>query len=490
MKRRILHTALLCLLPLVAWGQDFAHMVATMTSKSLPLVNIEAVTGSVNSTSYEAGSITLSEYKDGAVETITYSCQLKYRGNYALNLPKKSFNIKLVDDEGEKLDANLLGLRTDNTWILDAMGIDKLRMRNRVCFDIWNEFSPTSWSTSYGNRNGTVGTMVEVFINGDYAGIYCLTDKVNRQLLNLRRARVEDDGTVKVKGLLYKGVEWSALTTYDENASTNSVLWNGFELQHPEEYPSQQAWQPLINLIDFNVETDLDYFAAHYNEWYYVDNIVDYWVFLIAMGLTDMPYKNTFLSTPDINFEHRFMITPWDLDACLGRGWNGNVLTEFPAVSRIDMYAPYRRLKMENIDGFRMKLAQRWRHLIENQLSPANLESHINTIAQRFVESGAWQREYERWKNTNIKIGANIDTEVQYVINWYIDNIAYASETIETWIDDYDSTITIITLTEIYNYLLGIDNTFYDKLDINKDGNITAADVTIAYNILLTEQKQ
>ena len=490
MKRRILHIALLCLLPLVAWGQDFAHMVATMTSKSLPLVNIEAVTGSVNSTSYEAGSITLSEYKDGTVETTTYSCQLKYRGNYALNLPKKSFNIKLVDDEGEKLDANLLGLRTDNTWILDAMGIDKLRMRNRVCFDIWNEFSPTSWSTSYGNRNGTVGTMVEVFINGDYAGIYCLTDKVNRQLLNLRRARVEDDGTVKVKGLLYKGVEWSALTTYDENASTNSVLWNAFELQHPEEYPSQQAWQPLINLIDFNVETDLDYFAAHYNEWYYVDNLVDYWVFLIAMGLTDMPYKNTFLSTPDINFEHRFMITPWDLDACLGRGWNGNVLTDFPAVSRIDMYAPYRRLKMENIDGFRMKLAQRWRHLIEHQLSPANLESHINTIAQRFVESGAWQREYERWKNTNIRIGANIDTEVQYVINWYIDNIAYASETIEAWIDDYDPTITIITLTEIYNYLLGIDNTFYDKLDINKDGNITAADVTIAYNILLTEQKQ
>lgn len=120
MKRRILHIALLCLLPLVAWGQDFANMVATMTSKSLPLVNIEAVTGSVNSTSYEAGSITLSEYKDGTVETTTYSCQLKYRGNYALNLPKKSFNIKLVDDEGEKLDANLLGLRTDNTWILDA----------------------------------------------------------------------------------------------------------------------------------------------------------------------------------------------------------------------------------------------------------------------------------------------------------------------------------------------------------------------------------
>lgn len=490
MRKRYIHIVLLCLIPLLGWGQNFDQMVAEMNDKSVPLVNIEVEIDSVNSTDYLLGRFTLSEYKDNAVETNSYYCQVRYRGNFALNLPKKSFNIKLVDEEGEKLDANLLGLRDDNTWILDAMGIDKLRMRNRVCFDIWNEFNRTVWDTSFGNRNGTVGTMVEVFINGEYNGLYFLSDKINRQLLNLRKARVEDDGSVTVKGLLYKGFAWSALTTYIEDASTNSVVWNAFELQYPDEYPSLQTWQPLIDLIDFNVETELDYFAAHYNEWYYVDNLVDYWVFLIAMGLTDMPYKNTFLSTPDINFNHRYMITPWDLDACLGRGWSGNLLSEFPAVTRLDNYAPYKRLKMENIDGFRIKLARRWQQLIENQLSPTNLESHINAIAQRFVESGAWQREYERWKNTSVRIGANINTEVQYVINWYIDNLAYANETIETWIDDYDPNVSIITVTEIYNYLLGDDTTFYDRLDLDKDGYITTADVTIAYNILLNSKSQ
>lgn len=488
MKSRFLHTVFFCLLPLMAWGQSFDEMAAAMNELSLPLVNLEVEIDSVNKYNYTLGSMTLIEYKDGMVKLDTFNCQVKYRGGSALLFSKKPFNIKLVDDEGEKLDANLLGLRTDNTWILDAMGIDKLRMRNRVCFDIWNEFSHTMWNTNYGNRNGTVGTMVEVFINGDYHGIYCLSDKINRQLLNLRKAKVEDDGSVTVKGLLYKGVAWSALTGY-YGGNTNSVTWDAFELQYPEDYPSLQTWQPLITLMDFNCETEMEYFIEHYNEWYYVDNLVDYWVFLIALGLTDQPYKNTFLSTPDINFEHRFMITPWDLDACLGRAWNGNLLGEYPSVTRLDNMGPYRRLKVNNIDGFKQKLAQRWQQLIENELSPANLESHINAIAQRFVESGAWQREYNKWKNTNVRIAENIEEEVQFVINWYIGNLAYANENIEVWSEGYDplSHVDISTVTSIYNYLLGIDATFYERLDLNQDGIINTTDVTIAYNVLLEQ---
>lgn len=490
-KDRFLHALLFCILPLMGWAQNFSEMAAGMNELSLPLVNLEVEIDSVNSDSYTLGGVTLLEYKDSTVKIDSFNCQLRYRGNFALTLPKKSFNVKLIDDEGEDLDAELLGLRNDNTWILDAMGIDKMRMRNRVCFDIWNEFSNTMWDTSFGNRNGTVGSMVEVFINGQYQGIYCLSDKINRQLLNLRKARVDDDGSVTIKGLLYKGVAWSALTGYHEG-STNSVTWDAFELQYPDEYPSQQAWQPLINLMDFNCETTIDFFQEHYNEWYYVDNLVDYWVFLIAFGLTDMPYKNTILSTPDINFNHQFMITPWDLDACLGRNWYGAQQQEFPSVARLDNYAPYKRLKVNNIHGFKQKIAQRWQQLVQAQLSPTNVQSHINHIATRFINSGAWQREYERWKNTSVTVGQSLDDEVQYVVNWYISNLAYATETIEVWSEDYDplAHVTISTVTSIYNYLLGNDTTFHEKLDLNQDGSINATDVTIAYNVLLQQSTQ
>lgn len=48
-----------------------------------------------------------------------------------------------------------------------------------------------------------------------------------------------------------------------------------------------------------------------------------------------------------------------------------------------------------------------------------------------------------------------------------------------------DGNITAADITELYNYLLNSDQTYYDTSDINGDGIITAADITAIYNLLL-----
>ena len=484
--RLLLSTILLWLIPsVVGWAQTFDTMVSTMTQQSLPLVNLEFDTTMLNFQSFITGKITIAEHDSDSTIMSQYDCLVRMRGKTALFLPKKSFAVKLVDEYGEKLDANLLGLREENSWILDAMGIDRLRMRNRVCFDIWEEYSHTMWDTSFGNRNGTVGTMVEVFVNGDYNGIYHLSDKINRQLLNLRKAKVNSDSTVTIKGVLYKGKNGLITNTLMEyeQASVDTTMWNSFELQYPEDYPCQDAWQPLMDIIDFNGTTTDQYFAEHYNEWYYTSNLVDYWCLLVAFNIMDMPYKNTFLSTPDINFGHQYMLSPWDLDASLGRDYNGKVANYTAEFGRLNFYAPFNRLIAGNIDNFKGKIASRWAELTQTALSPANLESHINAIAQRFVESGAWQREYQRWQGTRVAINANINSEINYVKGWYGRNYNYISTGMAFWRED----INAHTVTLMYNYLLGDDGTFYDFLDLNRDGAITATDITIAYNIMLNQ---
>ena len=466
-----------------------------MSVKSLPLINVEVEIDSVNHYYFIPGSFTIVEYKDGDAISQTYNCLVRQRGKTALYLTKRSFAIKLVDEQGEKLNADLLGLRNDNTWILDAMGIDHLRMRNRVCFDIWNEFSSTMWDTKFGNRNGIVGTMVEVFINGEYAGIYHLSDKINRQLLNLRKAKEENEGGVTVKGVLYKGKSSglsNALLDYEEDR-TDTIKWNSFELQYPDDYPSLQSWQPLMDLIDFNGKTDMEYFQTHYNEWYYTENLVDYFILLVAFGIDDMPYKNSFLSTPDINFGHRFMITPWDMDACMGRNCNGNPRNFTSQLSRLTPYGPFNRLVTYNIDGFKNLVARRWEEIQDTYLSPTNLENHIIAIAQRYVESGAWHREYELWKDIpeeeddRLVIDEDINEEIQYVMEWYLRNHTYMSKQFLRWHDDFvePDAITATTITQIYNYLLGIDTEYDEKLDLNEDGIINSSDITCGYNVIM-----
>ena len=482
-----------CLIPLRHWALSFDEMLSTMDAMSLPQINVMLNLDSLSSNQFTPGMIVIAEHNGEEIITTQYNCLVRHRGKTALQLPKMSLSIKLVDEEGENLDVNLLGLRTDNSWNLDAMGIDKMRMRNRVCFDIWNEYSHTMWDTKFGNRNGIVGKMVELFINGQYNGIYHLSDKVNRQLLNLRKAKTNDDGTVTVKGLLYKGAHngiSNNLLDYTEDR-TDTTLWNTFELQYPDDYTCLASWQPFIDLIDFNGKTELPYFREHYNEWYYTDNLIDYFILLIAFNIDDMPYNNTFLSIPDINFDHRYMITPWDLDACLGRGCDGSPRHIFSYLSQLTSKAPYNRLITYNIDGFKQLVKQRWDELSNTVLSPDNVESHITEIAQRYIESGAWQREYERWKDASdsrVIIGENLNDEVNYVMQWYRGNHSSLNEQFVRWSSDYVEDPNIITsavITSIYNYLLGIDTSEIDKVDINKDGIVTAADITAAYDIML-----
>ncbi|MBO4722751.1 MAG: CotH kinase family protein [Muribaculaceae bacterium] len=501
MTKRLSYIILLCVLPLMGWGQGFDDMVARMNVKSLPLINLEVEIDSVSHLYFIPGRLTLVEYNNGSAKPQIYNCLVRQRGKTALFLPKWSFAVKLVDDNGEKLDANLLGLREDNSWILDAMGIDKLRMRNRVCFDIWNEYSHTMWDTKFGNRNGTVGTMVEVFVNSEYAGIYCLSDKINRQLLNLRKAKVEDDDSVTIKGVLYKGKGSglsNTLLDYEEDR-TDTIKWNTFELQYPEEYPSLETWKPLMDLIEFNGKTELDYFKANYNEWYYIDNLADYFLLLVALGIDDMPYKNTFLSLPDINFDHRFMLTPWDLDACLGRGCNGTPLYYTSQLTRLNNFGPFNRIIYYNIDDFKDRVARRWDELKDSVFSPDNLENHITAIAQRYVESGAWQREYDLWKDVGedveegedyderIIIVENVYEEVDFVMEWYRNNHAYITRQLLRWHNDYEEpdVITSATITQIYNYILGNNPEYDERLDLNGDGTINSADVTFGYNVIL-----
>lgn len=77
------------------------------------------------------------------------------RGVTSAGKPKKSFGIELRDENGEELDAHLLGYRNDGDWILDAMYSDHSRMRNRLIFDIWN-LSTTCLTRKITNINATV----------------------------------------------------------------------------------------------------------------------------------------------------------------------------------------------------------------------------------------------------------------------------------------------------------------------------------------------
>lgn len=411
---------------------QFEEMKAAMDSNSLPLVNLTVNIKQVNTSTFVDGQIEIADYArrtDPNFVSTQFRCQLRYRGGSSTGKNKKNFAVKLVDEAGDKLNASLFGIRPENSWILDAMAIDRLRMRNRICFDIWNEISRTPYPTDYDGRNGTEGLFVEVFLNGTYHGLYCLTDKVDRKLLGLKKVKVDEAGTVTHRGLLYKGISWDSgydLLSYKSGVSTSSTTWNAWELQYPEDYPSAQAWQPLKNLIKFCSSNTTDPVFVHtYTEYFYPENLVDYFVFTMAFNVGDNAWKNTFFSTTDITQGHRYLITPWDMDMSLGGVWNGSYAPDLVDLDKYNDRAPYNRLYVKSFDYFRRNVNARWAELAATSLSVEHVNELIDTYASQFINSGAWEREYKKWTKDPVDLREDLTAEADYVKDWYEKNYKF-----------------------------------------------------------------
>ena len=409
---------------------QYEQMKNEMNENSLPLVNIIVDIAAVNRTEYVSGEIEIADYQrrtDPSSAVVRYHCKYRIRGESTSGYDKKSFAVKLFDEYGEDMDVNLFGIREENSWILDAMAVDRIRMRNRVCFDVWNDMSRTPYNTNFGNRNGTKGVFVEVFINGDYNGLYCMTDKIDRKLLGLKKAQKDDNGVVTVRGLLYKGVTWNGYTdiwllSYSESDTTKDT-WNGWELQYPDDYPSENTWQPLMDLIDFcSDNTPDDTFIQEYKDYFYPENLVDYAVFTMAMNVGDNAYKNTLLSTVDISKGHRYLLSPWDMDMSLGGLWNGNYDETLASIDRYENIAPFNRLSVQNIDGFKDMEARKWAEFSTTLFSCDSIARRVDHYAKLFTSSGAWEREYAKWKGNPVPLKENIADELEYVKSWYTMN--------------------------------------------------------------------
>lgn len=417
----------------IAFAQksDFENLKDSLDFNSLPLINITVDLTKVNKASFIDGTIEIADFQRRNPDsqfTVTYSCQLKYRGATSLSYQKKSFAVKLVDSNGDKLDAEILGLREDNSWILDAMAIDRIRMRNRVCFDLWNQLSTTPYDTKFDSRNGTVGMFVEVFLNGKYHGLYCLTDKINRELLGLKKTDTDKNGNVKVKGILYKGIKWDDvqscyLLSYNEQRM-DTLSWNAFELKYPDEYPSEQTWQPLADLIDFcSKKTALSTFKEKWETYFYQENLMDYYVFTLALNVRDNFYKNTYISVVNITKGHRFLITPWDMDASLGGNWNGEYYLGYSNYKRY-YQAPLNRLVSQNLNEFYNNSVLLWESVSNTVFSIKNVNSILDKYAESFEKSGAWQREYKKWNKNPVELTESVYEELDYVKRWYKGNRA------------------------------------------------------------------
>ena len=94
------------------YGQetDFADLKSKMTSKSLPLVNLTYDETKLNTATFIEGKIEIVDLQkrtEGKIN-VSYHAKFRIRGASAGGLNKKSFSVKLLDENSKDLDADLI----------------------------------------------------------------------------------------------------------------------------------------------------------------------------------------------------------------------------------------------------------------------------------------------------------------------------------------------------------------------------------------------
>jgi len=403
-------------------------------AQSLPVLKVTFPGRDLSNTEYKQGTMQLTD-TDGSVTELP--AKFKTRGATAMEYSMKpSFNMKLREEDGTEIDSSLCGIRSCSSWILDAMAIDRICMRNRVCFDIWNAFSKLPYNTKFDSRNGTEGKFVEVYMNNTYKGIYCLSDRINRKLLDLKKTYVSGD-TVTIRGVLYKHGTTSILDQNTPGYFNDSTIcvaeWHdAWELSEPEDYAGIEAWAPLQDF--YTKRTDYTYVQQKF----YTENIRDYILFIMALSIEDnWGNKNKFFSIRNITTDgnkNRIVITPWDLDTSLGghyKGnfYDGNYSSEFTPKVAINSAIPPFSTCLKDPD-FKQALKDRWIELRETVFAVDSVAKRMRDYTILFVKSGAWERQTTYWDQQKYKPAyvQNLSKEVEQIILWYDKRFAAMDE--------------------------------------------------------------
>lgn len=405
---------------------------------SLPIVEINGSFSSI----YSPGTIRVNQWFTTGSDTL-YTANLRWRGATAMGKQKKSYAIKIKDEQDESKDVSFLGLRSDNNWILDAMAIDPARMRNRVGTDLWNDYSadPYFKDKEPNMINGTRGGLVEVLLNGQYNGMYCMTEKIDRKQLKLKKFEEATATTpAKVNGVLYKSNQWSYSVlmgheigskyypmshpkTFDNNRDT----WDNWEMQYPDLADGEPIdWGPLYRSIDFVASTiSNSEFMDNVSRYFDLPVAMDYYLFIELLLATDNHGKNMYLYSHNKNSNTKLGIAPWDLDGTWGRRWDGSKSYTKAEQDFIDFLWKYehgehtlfKRLKEVNYKHWSDSLAYRYAVLRQTSFHPDSLIARFEGYKEQMDQSGAGQREIARWNNTDAG-SLDFDTEIEYLRQW------------------------------------------------------------------------
>jgi subtilisin-like proprotein convertase family protein len=349
---------------------------------------------------------------------------IEYRGNYSLSLPQKPYSIELIDNLGVAIDSPILGMPTENDWLLLANYNDKSFARNAL---------PNETFASMGNY-GVRSRHVDVVLNGEYQGIYLFSEKVKRDSSRVDISKLdtlEILGQDVTGGYIIKVDYWDNSDSWQSNFSP--IGFPGLDIHYVYYYPKPDVivLEQQTYIQNFMDEFETALYAANfddpnfgYRRYISVPTFIDYLIINELARNVDGYKKSRFLykdkDHADGTYRKLKAGPVWDFDWALKDMWSGAEDGSgfmYPEVDQ-DVNAPgwYIRLLQDTL--FANEVRCRYDDLRRNILSEAYMHNKIDSIAAVVNESQDWH--YLTWGHMGAATGTG---EVQAPSQTYAEEV-------------------------------------------------------------------
>ena len=290
----------------------------------LPIVNVNTNgAGIYSKEDYTSMTFSIENCDD---ELIEVSGGIRLRGNSTMQYDKKPYRIKFDKKQ------SLFGLDKAKSWVLLADYLDPSALHNFTAMSIANELDGLSFTTT--------PHKVNVYLNGEYVGLYTLCEQVqeNEGRMDIEVDEIDPEWTELKQFNFFVAMDASAAADptakYGETYFYVEKYDRYFELKYPEkdQFASEEQFERFFEqLQDYMLEM-LDTFAAGDFEKIKsetnVNSFVDYFIIDTIMGEHDhgkksfnMYYTNT-SDNPNENGKLNFGPI-WDYDWSLNTDWSG-----------------------------------------------------------------------------------------------------------------------------------------------------------------------
>ena len=158
-----------------------------------------------------------------SVPNSIYRATIKYRGASSYSeFDKKQYRIKFYKNEKDSAkEVSLAGMGANSEWVLNGPYLDKTLIRNKLVYDLARELNGWAPDTRF----------VELFVDGEYQGVYLAVEPVTNGESRLRLAEfgLLSGETAYIVSRDRSDTESEELKTWGKTAGyTNNSLYIGY----------------------------------------------------------------------------------------------------------------------------------------------------------------------------------------------------------------------------------------------------------------------